>query len=79
MIKEQMQTNAEADLTANQRYEIAKKRYLLNDLSITDLNIALQEKDQARRDYIFSLKSFWNVYFNLRLLTLYDFAINKKI
>ncbi|SDL56170.1 Outer membrane efflux protein [Pedobacter steynii] len=79
MIKEQMQTNAEADLTANERFEIAKKRYFLNDLSITDLNIALQEKDQARRDYIFSLKSFWNAYFNIRVLTLYDFTTNKKI
>lgn len=79
MIKEQMQTNAEADITANERFEIAKKRYFLNDLSITDLNIALQEKDQARRDYIFSLKSFWNAYFNLRVITLYDFATNKNI
>lgn len=79
MIKEQMQTNAEADVTANERFEIAKKRYFLNDLSITDLNIALQEKDQARRDYIFSLKSFWNAYFSLRVLTLYDFATNKNI
>lgn len=79
MIKQQMQTNSEANHTANERFEIAKKRYLLNDLSITDLNIALQEKDQARRDYIFSLKSFWNAYFNLRVLTLYDFVTNKKI
>nr|WP_068888758.1 TolC family protein [Pedobacter panaciterrae] len=79
MIKEQMQTNAEADVTANERFEIAKKRYFLNDLSITDLNIALQEKDQARRDYILSLKSFWNAYFSLRVLTLYDFAANKNI
>lgn len=79
MIKEQMKTNAEADVTANDRFEIAKKRYFLNDLSITDLNIALQEKDQARRDYIFSLKSFWNAWFNIRVLTLYDFATNKKI
>lgn len=79
MIKEQMQTNAEADITANERFEIAKKRYFLNDLSITDLNIALQEKDQARRDYILSLKSFWNAYFSLRVLTLYDFDKNKNI
>ncbi len=79
MIKEQMQTNAEADKTASERFEIARKRYILADLSITDLNIALQEMDQARRDYIFSLKSFWNSYLNLRVLTLYDFATNQKI
>jgi outer membrane protein TolC len=79
MIQDQMKINAEADITASQRFEIAKKRYFLNDLSITDLNIALQEKDQARRDYIFSLKSFWNAFFNLRVLTLYDFTTNTKI
>ncbi|HEX8377134.1 MAG TPA: TolC family protein [Pedobacter sp.] len=79
MIKEQMQTNSEADKTAAERFEIARKRYMLSDLSITDLNIALQEKDQARRDYILSLKSFWNSYLNLRVLTLYDFATNQKI
>lgn len=79
MIQDQMKTNAEADVTASQRFEIAKKRYFLNDLSITDLNIALQEKDQARRDYIFSLKNFWNAFFNLRVLTLYDFVTNTKI
>jgi len=79
MIRAQMQTNAEADMTANERFEIAKKRYFLNDLSITDLNIALQEKDQARRDYVLSLKSFWNAYFSLRVLTLYDFSTNKNI
>jgi len=79
MIKEQMKTNAEADVTANERFEIARKRYFLNDLSITDLNIALQEKDQARRDYILSLKSFWNAYFNLRILTLYDFTTHKSL
>lgn len=79
MIRAQMQTNAEADMTANERFEIAKKRYFLNDLSITDLNIALQEKDQARRDYVLSLKSFWNAYFSLRVLTLYDFSTNRNI
>jgi len=79
VIKDQMQTNQDADQTAAERFEIARKRYLLGDLSITDLNIALQEKDQARRDYIYSLKSFWTAYYNLRVLTLYDFENKEKI
>ncbi len=79
VIKDQMQINQEADQTAAERFEIARKRYLLGDLSITDLNIALQEKDQARRDYNYSLKSFWSAYYNLRMLTLYDFENKKKI
>ncbi|MEJ2881744.1 TolC family protein [Pedobacter sp. GR22-6] len=79
MIREQMQGNILADQTAQERYGIAKQRYLLGDLSITDLNIALQEKDQAKRDYVLALKNFWDAYFNIRILTLYDFEKGMKI
>lgn len=79
MIRTQMPNNAEADRTAQERYEISRNRYLLGDISITNLNIALQEKDQARRAYILSLKNFWDAYYNIRILTLYDFEKGKKI
>ncbi|TKC08696.1 TolC family protein [Pedobacter frigoris] len=79
LIREQMQNNVAADVTAQERYEIARNRYLLGDLSITDLNIALQEKDQAKRDYIMSLKNFWDAYYNIRVLTLYDFETGNRI
>ena len=79
MIREQMQTNILADKTAQERYGIARQRYMLGDLSITDLNIALQEKDQAKRDYVLALKNFWEAYYNIRILTLYDFEKGKKI
>jgi outer membrane protein len=79
MIRAQMQNNADADRTAQERYEISRNRYLLGDISITNLNIALQEKDQARRAYILSLKNFWDAYYNIRVLTLYDFERGKKI
>lgn len=73
MLREQLQMSKMADTVAQKRYDIARKRYLLGKIGITDLNIALQEKDQAKRSYLVSLKSFWNAYFRLRLLTLYDF------
>jgi len=38
------------------------------------LNIALTEKDNAKRSYVEALRSFWTSYFNLRRLTLFDFA-----
>lgn len=79
MIREQMKTNILADSTAQERYGIARQRYMLGDLSITDLNIALQEKDQAKRDYILALKNFWDAYYNIRILTLYDFEKGIKI
>lgn len=64
---------------ALKRYEISKKRYVLGKITITDLNIAQQEKDKAIVDYLNSLENFWVDYYTLRRLTLYDFAADEKI
>jgi len=79
MLSEQVAITKEADEIANERYIISKNRYLIGEFSITDLNISQQEKDTAKRDYILSLKNFWSAYFNLRVLTLYDFETNQPI
>ncbi|MFD3001557.1 TolC family protein [Pontibacter toksunensis] len=73
MLKNRIKVTAEADAIAQERYDIAKSIYLIGRISITDLGIALTEKDQARRAYIASLSEFWEAYYNLRQLTLYDF------
>ncbi|SIO51937.1 TolC family protein [Chitinophaga niabensis] len=70
---------AKADTIAQLRYEITKQRYLIGKISITDLNLAQQEKDQNSRGYINALLSFWNAYYTVRRLTLYDFERNEKI
>lgn len=79
MFRTQVILTAEADQIAAERYEIAQNRYILGDLSITDLSIALQEKDRAKRDYVLALWDFWAAYYNLRKLTLYDFEKNEKV
>ena len=48
-------------------------------ITITDLNLALQEKDSSVLQYLNSLEKFWTDYYTLRRLTLYDFIKNKKI
>jgi outer membrane protein TolC len=70
---------AKADTIAAQRYEITKQRYFIGKISITDLNLAQQEKDQASQNYIDALRAFWNAYYTVRLLTLYDFERKDKI
>ncbi|MDB5231868.1 MAG: hypothetical protein JWN76_2673, partial [Chitinophagaceae bacterium] len=57
----------------------ARDRYVLGDLGITDLSIAFNENDQAKRDYIFALRDFWGAYYQLRYLSLYDFEQKQKI
>ena len=79
MLKDQLAFSKEADEIAAERYEIAKNRFFIGNLSITDLTIALQEKDQAKRDYIFSLRDFWQTWLTIRVKTLYDFETQQKI
>ena len=64
---------------AIKRYEITKKRYIIGKITITDLNLALEEKDRAVVQYLNSLEKFWVDYYTLRRLTLYDFMNNKKL
>ena len=79
MLKEQIASNAQADSIAGEKYKIARERYVLGDLSITDLSIAFQENDQAKRDFINALRDFWGAYYQLRYLSLYDFEKKQKI
>jgi outer membrane protein TolC len=73
LLKTRLNITASADSIAQERYDITKATFLVGRISITDLNIALQEKDQARRSYIAALQDFWVGYYRLRALTLYDF------
>ena len=72
-------TSTKAKEIAVKRYGIAKKRYILGKISITDLNIAQQEMDGAQITFLNSLEKFWTDYYILRRLTLYDFEKDEKI
>jgi outer membrane protein len=79
MLKNQMGLTIQADSIASEKYQIAQDRYVLGNLSITDLSIAFTEKDQAKRDFIETLRQYWASFYRLRWLTLYDFEKGEKI
>lgn len=79
LLKDQLKTANEADRVAGNGYLIALKKFQNGELSITDLNIALQEREKAKRDYIGSIRNYWVAYFKLRELTLYDFELGYNI
>lgn len=79
LLKDQLTTAREADKVAGNGYKIALKKFQNGEISITDLNISLSERESAKRDYIDSLRDYWEAYYNLRILTLYDFENNQKI
>jgi len=79
LIKSQIATAEAADKVAEEGYKIALKKFQNGEISITDLNISLAEREGAKRDYISSIENYWESYFLLREVTLYDFEFQQKI
>ena len=78
MLRLQIEITKKSDQVATERYNVSQNRYLIGKIDITNLNIALNEKDEAKRSYIQALKDFWLAYHDLRRYTLYDF-LNKQL
>jgi outer membrane protein TolC len=79
MLQNQLAIAAKSDTVAQKRYEVTKQRFLIGTINITELNLAQTDKDNNRKAYISTLHSYWNNYYLLRKLTLFDFIENKKI
>ncbi len=79
LIRSQIETAEAADRVAEEGYLISLKKFQNGEISITDLNISLAEREEAKRDYIRAIENYWESYFRLRELTLYDFEFNQKI
>jgi len=79
MQKNQLLIAAKSDTIAQKSYKVSKNRYLIGKISVTDLNIAQKDTDQAKIGYIKALQSYWINYFNVRKATLYDFQKTKDL
>jgi len=58
---------------ADRRYEVARNRYRIGQIDITNLFIAQNERDAALRSYIQAIRNYWISVYNLRRMTLFDF------
>jgi outer membrane protein TolC len=76
---DQVDIASKADTIADLRYEVSKRRFLIGKIDVLDLNVALEEKDVARRSYVEALRNYWDYYYNLRGLTLYDWEKGMKL
>lgn len=72
MQSDQCKNALRAQDIADERYGITKQRYEAGGVTVTDLNTAQQESENARAQYIRQLQTFWTGYYNLRKATLYD-------
>jgi len=76
LVREQVRIALRAYEIAQKRLGITRQRYLVGNILITDLNLALQEEAGSRRGYIAALRNFWLAYYDLRRLTLFDYERN---
>ncbi len=74
---DQVKIAAKSDTVAAKMYEVTKQRFLIGRIDVLELNNADTKKDQNKRSYIQALNNYWNYFYNLRALTLYDF-VNRK-
>ncbi|MFY0600611.1 MAG: TolC family protein [Cyclobacteriaceae bacterium] len=73
VLRANVEISKKSDEVAEERYNVTQNRYLVDKATTDNLNLAQTQKDQAKRDYLNSLRQFWDAYFELRRLTLYDF------
>jgi outer membrane protein TolC len=72
-LREQLELAELSEGIADRRYEVARNRYRIGQIDITNLFIAQNERDAAQRNFIQALRNYWVSIYNLRRLTLYDF------
>jgi outer membrane protein TolC len=71
--------SAKGDTVATKRFEVALNRYVIGRIPIDNLYLAQNEKDQALNQFVQALRGYWQAYYRLRRLTLFDFAAGQVI
>jgi outer membrane protein TolC len=62
---------------AERRYDMVKRQFETGAATVTELNTAQQEAENAKGQYLRMQQGFWTEYYKLRRSTLYDW-IDKK-
>ena len=75
----QFQIAAKSDTIAQKRYEVSKRRFLIDKITITDMNNAQIDRDRSQQNYINALRNYWNFYYTIRQLSLYDYINDKPL
>ena len=64
---------------ASERYSLMMDKFRSGNATVTDLTNAQNDSDSALSKYVGDLSNYWNYYYTLRKLTLYDFLTGRDI
>jgi len=79
MQKKLVERAAKADTLAQMMYDVTQQRYMDGEIDIIKLNSAQNRKNSAREDYFEELEEYWEYYYEIREMTLYDFVNNEEL
>ena len=79
LLRDQVLLSQRAYVVSQKREQMTRNRYYIGKIGVTDLNIAITEKENARRSYVNALREFWVAYYDLRRITLFDFERNVSL
>lgn len=75
----QLAIAARSNEIARKRYDTNVQTYMIGKISTLDLNDSQSKKDEAMRQYVNELYKFWNYWYQIRSLTLYDYEHRDNI
>ena len=77
--RQQCRVSCRAAAIAEERYALIMEKFRTGKATVTDLNTARGENDAAMQKYVEDVSKFWDYYYTLRKLTLYDFIAGEDI
>ncbi len=76
---EQVRNAALADTVAQKAYDVTFQRFLIGKVDVIDLNEVRSRLESAKKSYIAALNTYWDYYYQIRQLTLFDFEDNQTL
>lgn len=77
--RRQLEIAQRADTIAAARYRTNLETFMVGKISTLDLNDSQLSKDESRQTMIERMYQYWSYYYQIRSLTLWDFATNHGI
>jgi outer membrane protein TolC len=79
-IRQNLIVSAEEALDlAQMAYAETKQRFMIGKADVNSLTLSLNRRQEAERNYISALRNYWQSYYKIRKLTLFDFELNVSL
>ncbi len=74
-----LESAQKADTLSENTYKIIEESFVLGKVDLETLYAARSERESALKSYYSTLRSYWQYFYYIRKITLYDFITNKSL